>query len=397
MTNKLTAKEAAEQVLKETEYPMSILEIYEYAVDKLHWRVRGKKPKINTMEDTLKRNTGDRGPFVLIKSRFFGLRQYVDRYKKDILYVLENPAMPGYLKIGITNKLEQRRRSLSYPTGVPRRFEILYAVRSRKARKFEEVFKKIFSKNRVDNSEFFEGIKVEQNIKPVIELHKKDMEKVIVDEGRNTNSSDSEKAPSPNASLSPKSATATSQPVNIKPKKTGHTGPFNFRNFNIPRGTTLTLKGSPSITCKVYDDTQVKYRGEVMSVSRAAILAKKSSTALAGTLYWQHKGKTLHAIRNKKRSKSSVVSSSKGAKHTELFSFRKLKIPREVFLTFIKDNSITCRVHNDTQVRYKGEIMSLSKAAGLAKGGARKLWGPKFWKYEGELLFSRRKRIRQTK
>ena len=52
-----------------------------------------------------------------------------------------------------------------------------------------------------------------------------------------------------------------------------------------------------------------------------------------------------------------------------------------------KMHQFTCEVYNDTQVRYRGNVMSLSKAAGLAKGIARELWGPKFWQYEGELLF----------
>ena len=134
-----------------------------------------------------------------------------------------------------------------------------------------------------------------------------------------------------------------------------------------------------------------------MSVSRAATLAKESSTALAGTLYWEHRGRTLHAIQDEMGPKPSVASSPKKTKYTGPFNFREIGIPRGAILAFIKDASVTCEVHNDTQVRFRGNVMSLSKAAGLALGFERERWGPKFWQYEGELLFSRRERIRQTK
>ena len=45
---------------------------------------------------------------------------------QEIIYILINEAMPGYVKIGKTNNLEQRIRSLD-TTGVPLPFECFYA------------------------------------------------------------------------------------------------------------------------------------------------------------------------------------------------------------------------------------------------------------------------------
>ena len=245
MVNKLTAKEAAEQVLEKTKYPMSISEIYEYAVDKLDWRVGGKKPKTKTMEDTLKRNTGDRGPFVLIKSgwgmrKYWGLRQYKDRYDKDTFYVAKNPDhKDDLLKIGITHNLTERLRSLSGQTAASSDFIALYAVVSRKAGIFEKTLKKMFDHNRREGKEYFEVIKVE-NIRPFIDSHKidshKDEVKVILDEEHDINLMNAYEA-ARSGSTSSKSTNAESK--KNRPKKTKYTGPFNFREIGIPRGAIL--------------------------------------------------------------------------------------------------------------------------------------------------------------
>lgn len=48
----------------------------------------------------------------------------------EIIYVLTNEAMPGYVKIGkTTNNLEQRVRDLSASTSVPLPFTVFYACK----------------------------------------------------------------------------------------------------------------------------------------------------------------------------------------------------------------------------------------------------------------------------
>ena len=45
------------------------------------------------------------------------------------VYILTNPALPGLLKIGKTTRTPQLRAAeLSKPTGVPRPFEVAYAL-----------------------------------------------------------------------------------------------------------------------------------------------------------------------------------------------------------------------------------------------------------------------------
>ena len=84
-----------------------------------------------------------------------------------LVYVLTNPAMPGIVKIGMTQRvdLEKRMREL-YGTGVPVPFECAYAckVKSDKTKMLEQALHGAIEPYRVNpKREFFE-IKPEQAI-----------------------------------------------------------------------------------------------------------------------------------------------------------------------------------------------------------------------------------------
>lgn len=42
--------------------------------------------------------------------------------KIEFVYIFTNPAMPEYVKVGITNNIERRIRDLSHKTAVPEQF-----------------------------------------------------------------------------------------------------------------------------------------------------------------------------------------------------------------------------------------------------------------------------------
>ena len=73
----------------------------------------------------------------------------------EIIYVLQNPAMPNYVKIGKTENLQQRMKDLDN-TSVPVPFECIYAARVEKIRGWEKVLHEVFSEYRVNQRrEFF--------------------------------------------------------------------------------------------------------------------------------------------------------------------------------------------------------------------------------------------------
>ena len=83
----------------------------------------------------------------------------------NIVYALTNPAMPGMVKIGMTNKDDvQRRMNELYDTGVPLPFECVIAkqIEGREAAEIENALHIAFGPNRVNDSREFFGIEPEQ-------------------------------------------------------------------------------------------------------------------------------------------------------------------------------------------------------------------------------------------
>ena len=73
----------------------------------------------------------------------------------SIVYVLVNEAMPGYVKVGITDNIEQRMRSLD-TTATPLPFECFYAATVQDASFVEQQIFEAFADSRVrKNREFF--------------------------------------------------------------------------------------------------------------------------------------------------------------------------------------------------------------------------------------------------
>ena len=85
----------------------------------------------------------------------YGLRKI--KYEPNVFYVLKNPAMKDYFKIGITNNLRQRIKILS-GTAVPLPFNVYYVAECEDPKKFEDKFKKQYKRKRVGGTEFFKKI-----------------------------------------------------------------------------------------------------------------------------------------------------------------------------------------------------------------------------------------------
>lgn len=65
-------------------------------------------------------------------------------------------------------------------------------------------------------------------------------------------------------------------------------------------GTVLTFLKDPDVTCEVYDHRKVRFRGEVLSLSRAALMAIHdmgfSWPAANGFEYWTYRGVKLSEL-----------------------------------------------------------------------------------------------------
>ena len=79
------------------------------------------------------------------------------------------------------------------------------------------------------------------------------------------------------------------QALNSAKQKRKH---FNFEMINLAPGTVLEFVKDNTITCEVHDDTKVKFRNEITSISNAADIVLREMgydwAAVQGPIWWSY-------------------------------------------------------------------------------------------------------------
>lgn len=190
---------------------------------------------------------------------------------EEIVYVLINESMPGYVKIGKTSDLEQRIRSLD-TTGVPLPFECFYACSVKNSSFVEKQIFDAFLDYRVRSSREFFEISPERAVAilKLVEIKDATPKKDFVESHEDQNALD-------------------------KAKK--RRAVFNFEMVNIPVGGELIFSRDENIRAKVVDKRNVEFEGEILSLSVAADKALRKTgiywKSVQGPAYWMYEGETL--------------------------------------------------------------------------------------------------------
>ena len=192
-----------------------------------------------------------------------------------IVYVIENPAMPGYIKLGRTDNLTRRMQYL-FDTPVPVPFTCYYAARVEDPARVERTLFEAFGDKRSHpRREFF-----------TVEPHRAAAIIRLVEIEDVTNQGQVDTSAGHEDTASVNRATARAERL-------------HFEMLDIQAGEILeSVKGS-DITCRVVQQkpARVEYQGEEMSLSMAAQKVTNSSWGLQGSKYWMHGGRTLQEIR----------------------------------------------------------------------------------------------------
>ena len=196
----------------------------------------------------------------------------------NIVYILTNEAMPGFVKIGLTtDSVESRIAQLSSATGVPLPFECYFAAQVNDCTKLEKTLHKLFSECRINpKREFFEidpekvvlaisigdFTEVTPGLAQVDDIEQVALEKV--------------KARRPNLTLDA---------------------------IGIKVGHVLIFSRDDSITAMVVENGKVNFEGEVLSLSAAALrilhrLGYKTPSA-SGSEHWIFDGELLDERRRR--------------------------------------------------------------------------------------------------
>lgn len=192
---------------------------------------------------------------------------------ENIIYILINEAMPGYVKIGKTNDLKQRMRTL-YRTPVPLPFECFYACIVENAEEVEKWLFDIFDDRRVSKEREFFEIAPER---VVVALKEKAMKDVTPKKDYVESQEDQ-------------------QALNQARMRRAI---FNFKMVDIPVGAELIFSRGENIKAKVIDNRSIEYNGEITSLSTSAQKILGYDYGVAGTDYWMYEGETLDERRRR--------------------------------------------------------------------------------------------------
>lgn len=197
---------------------------------------------------------------------------------EGFVYVLTNAAMPGYVKIGLTQQddLQIRLKQLDV-TSTPLPFECVYAARVPDCRKLERALHFVFGEKRTRlNREFFQ-------IDP--ELARAIIELVAIEQ---------EAVPDSAQAISPE------QREEIDAVKGARAARLTFDRLGLKVGEVLVFAKDPAVTCTVAGPKTVTFHDEELSLSAAALAAVREMgynwTTVRGADYWLKDGVKLSAM-----------------------------------------------------------------------------------------------------
>lgn len=194
----------------------------------------------------------------------------------EIIYILTNEAMPGYVKIGKTStSLEQRIRELSSSTSVPLPFTCFYACTVKDSSFVEHQLHDAFDNNRINPRREFFQISPERVVSALklAEIENITPKKDFVDSKEDQQALDETRA-------------------EIRAK-------FNFNMVNIPVGAELIFSRDENVKATVVDNKHINFNDEVTSLSTSAQKILGYDYGVQGTAYWMYEGETLDERRKR--------------------------------------------------------------------------------------------------
>lgn len=211
-----------------------------------------------------------------------------------IVYCLTNPAMPELVKIGRVDDASvdalKKRMSVLYSTSVPVPFELHHAVSVGDVAKVEGLLHNTFADFRENrHREFF----------------RVDAERVVA--AMNLTGGKEISIDSPDPEIDEVDIAAQER---LRQRENKRLSAFSFSTVNIRPGETLTFVRDESVTAEVLNNKKIRFEGEQATLSGAAriILERMGKYgAVAGPLFWEYNGETLHAIRVRKEAEKEEL------------------------------------------------------------------------------------------
>jgi hypothetical protein len=192
------------------------------------------------------------------------------------VYILTNEAMPGYIKIGLTENSVSERVVQLDNTSIALPFQCYYAARVEDNRKIERALHTAFGDFRVrPNREFFKMDPYK--VKVILEV-------LAIED------------------VTPKNELVATAEDSQALRSAGiKSGRFRFSSAAIPIGATLNFVKDLNLTATVEEDTWVVFAGEKHSLTTSALEALKKCgynwSSVQGPEYWLYNGESVGSLR----------------------------------------------------------------------------------------------------
>ncbi len=205
------------------------------------------------------------------------------------VYVLKNEYMPGIIKIGITDNLDERLRTL-YNTSVPVAFDVVYACKVNycDCRKIESALHNAFCTDRVNpKREFFK-----MEAFRAVEILKLFSIEEVTDEAN----ADIRADLTPSELEAQARATVNRESIEQEQRKKRPT--LNYHDLGVNDGERLYWKDNAEIYVIVHGERKVLYDDEICSLTAVTQKLKNTTKPIAPAPYWLYNGKPLIDIYN---------------------------------------------------------------------------------------------------
>ena len=241
-------------------------------------------------------------------------------YKKEkfvgAIYIFDNPAYSGLVKIGYADDVQKRLKYFNRNSGMPGSFHCYAVYRVKKGLQDLRLHNLIDTLNpnlrydegrefyRMDCQTAYDVLLAIAQINDSEELLIKNpfsdsyFETQITEIPENIESVQSEKAPKKNGNVQSKKV--SKKIGNVQSKKAPKKENLKFSMINIPIGSTLVFVKDTNITCTTKDDdNKVEYNGSTYTITGLAKKLLNRKNGVRGSLHFMYNGEVLTDIRNR--------------------------------------------------------------------------------------------------
>lgn len=210
--------------------------------------------------------------------------------KKGVIYILTNPAISDYIKIGYAKDIEKRLKQLNRSETIPFAFRV-YAVYEVESELTDKELHKLIDALNPDlrTIETFDG---KERVKEFYAMKAEEAYALLECIAKISGTQDCLKR------LTPEGHEIIDEKIAEEIRETARRGPFRFSECNIPVQAEVIYIEDESVKAKVIDDRHIEYNGETTSLSALAQKLKGYNHPIQGTLWFKYKEKILNEIRD---------------------------------------------------------------------------------------------------